>query len=111
MSPKKRGSTWRPSSAGNIATNTCSKPYRLRRRRFFDYDQDDWLDIFLVNGWRLEGFAKGHEPVCHLFKNNRDGTFTDVTVKAGLARSELGGREACCVGSDYSVTMGGTTCS
>ena len=56
---------------------------------FFDYDQDDWLDIFLVNGWRLEGFPKGHEPVCRLFKNNRDGTFTDVTAKSGLARSGL----------------------
>ena len=65
---------------------------------FFDYDQDDWVDIFLVNGWRLEGFPKGQEPVCHLFKNNRDGTFTDVTVKAGLARSGWG--QACCVG-DY----------
>ncbi|MGB6192052.1 MAG: CRTAC1 family protein [Terracidiphilus sp.] len=65
---------------------------------FFDYDQDDWIDIFLVNGWRLEGFAKGQEPACQLFKNNRDGTFTDVTVKAGLARSGWG--QACCVG-DY----------
>lgn len=65
---------------------------------FFDYDQDDWLDIFLVNGWRLDGFPKGQEPVCHLFKNNRDGTFTDVTLKAGLARSGWG--QACCVG-DY----------
>ena len=65
---------------------------------FFDYDQDDWVDIFLVNGWRLEGFPKGEEPVCHLFKNNRDGTFTDVTLKAGLARSGWG--QACCVG-DY----------
>jgi hypothetical protein len=65
---------------------------------FFDYDQDDWLDIFLINGWRLEGFPKGHEPVCHLFKNNRDGTFSDVTIKAGLARSGWG--QACCVG-DY----------
>jgi hypothetical protein len=65
---------------------------------FFDYDQDDWVDIFLVNGWRFEGFPKGQEPVCHLFKNNRDGTFTDVTLKAGLARSGWG--QACCVG-DY----------
>ena len=65
---------------------------------FYDYDQDDWLDIFLVNGTRLEGFPKGQEPICHLFKNNRDGTFTDVTVKAGLARSGWG--QACCVG-DY----------
>jgi hypothetical protein len=65
---------------------------------FFDYDQDDWVDIFLVNGWRFEGFGKGQEPTCHLFKNNRDGTFTDVTVRAGLARSGWG--QACCVG-DY----------
>ncbi len=65
---------------------------------FFDFDHDDWLDIFLVNGTRLEGFPKGQEPVSHLFKNNRDGTFTDVTVKAGLARSGWG--QGCCVG-DY----------
>ncbi|MHB1700084.1 MAG: CRTAC1 family protein [Acidobacteriaceae bacterium] len=65
---------------------------------FYDYDHDDWIDIFLVNGTRLEGFPKGEEPVCHLFKNNRDGTFTDVTQKAGLARSGWG--QGCCVG-DY----------
>ena len=65
---------------------------------FFDYDHDDWVDIFVVNGWRLEGFPKGEEPICHLFKNNRDGTFTDVTEKAGLTRSGWG--QGCCVG-DY----------
>ncbi len=65
---------------------------------FFDYDHDDWVDIFLVNGSRLEGFAKGEEPISRLFKNNRDGTFTDVTLKSGLARSGWG--QGCCVG-DY----------
>jgi hypothetical protein len=65
---------------------------------FFDYDQDDWLDIFLVNGSRLEGFPKGREPISHLFKNNRDGTFTDVTLQSGLGRSGWG--QGCCVG-DY----------
>ena len=48
---------------------------------FYDYDNDGWLDIFLVNGWRLEGFPAGQEPTSHLFKNNRDGTFTDVTTR------------------------------
>ena len=65
---------------------------------FFDYDHDDWLDIFIVNGWRLEGFPAGTEPVCHLFKNNRDGTFTDVSQKSGITRTGWG--QACCVG-DY----------
>ena len=65
---------------------------------FYDYDNDGWLDIFLVNGTRLEGFPAGQEPVSHLFKNNRDGTFTDVTLKAGVAHSGWG--QGVCVG-DY----------
>ena len=65
---------------------------------FYDYDNDGWLDIFLVNGTRLEGFPAGSEPTSHLFHNNRDGTFTDVTLKAGLAHSGWG--QACCIG-DY----------
>jgi enediyne biosynthesis protein E4 len=63
---------------------------------FYDFDHDDWLDLFLVNGTRLEGFAPGHEPVSHLFKNNRDGTFTDITARSGMTRSGWG--QACCVG-------------
>jgi hypothetical protein len=65
---------------------------------FYDYDNDGWLDIFLVNGSRLEGFPAGTEPTSHLFHNNRDGTFTDVTVKAGVAHSGWG--QGVCVG-DY----------
>ncbi len=65
---------------------------------FYDYDNDGWLDIFLVNGWRLEGFPKGEEPISRLFKNNRDGTFTDITLAAGVAHSGWG--QGCCIG-DY----------
>ena len=65
---------------------------------FYDFDHDDWLDLFLVNGTRLEGFAKGQEPMSRLFKNNRDGTFTDITAKSGMTRSGWG--QGCCVG-DY----------
>ncbi len=64
----------------------------------YDYDNDGWLDIFLVNGWRLEGFSFGSEPISHLFRNNRDGTFTDVTAKAGVAHSGWG--QGVCIG-DY----------
>ena len=66
---------------------------------FFDYDNDGWLDIFLVNGTRFEAkYARGEEPVSRLYKNNRDGTFTDITLKAGLARTGWG--QGVCVG-DY----------
>ncbi len=52
---------------------------------FFDYDNDGWLDIFVLSGTRLDGTPEG--ATNRLYKNNRDGTFTDVTEKAGLART------------------------
>src|ERR1700730_9652651 len=64
----------------------------------FDYDNDGWPDIFIVNGTQLEGFTAGKAPTNHLYRNNHDGTFTDVTEKAGLARTGWG--QGVCVG-DY----------
>src|SRR5690242_11582595 len=64
----------------------------------FDYDNDGWLDIFVVNGWGLKDFPKGEEPTNHLYRNNRNGTFSDVTEKARLVRHGWG--QGVCVG-DY----------
>ena len=66
-----------------IETNGCGTA-------FFDYDNDGWMDIFVMNGSRLEGFAKGVEPTNHLYRNNKNGTFTDVTDKANLRHSGWG---------------------
>jgi hypothetical protein len=64
----------------------------------FDFDDDGWPDIFLVNGTTLEGFTPGKAPTNHLYRNNHDGTFTDVTAKAGLTATGWG--QGVCVG-DY----------
>jgi enediyne biosynthesis protein E4 len=52
---------------------------------FIDYDNDGWQDLFILNGTRLEGAPAG--TTNRLYKNNRDGTFTDVTDTAGLTNS------------------------
>jgi hypothetical protein len=64
----------------------------------FDYDNDGWPDIFLVNGTTLEGAPAGSAPTNHLYRNNHDGTFTDVTAKAGLTATGWG--QGVCAG-DY----------
>lgn len=52
---------------------------------FLDYDNDGWLDIFVLCGTRFDSVPAG--ATNRLYQNNRDGTFTDVTVKAGLVRT------------------------
>lgn len=63
----------------------------------FDYDNDGWPDIFVVNGTTLDA-APGKAPISQLFHNNHDGTFTDVTRQSGLGVSGWG--QGVCVG-DY----------
>ena len=63
---------------------------------FFDYNNDGWMDIFILSSQRLENTPAG--ATNRLYKNNRDGTFTDVTVNAGLV--DIGWAQGVCVG-DY----------
>jgi hypothetical protein len=88
----------------------------LERKRFIietngagaallDYDGDGWLDALVLSGSRLQDGARrdadwptGQAPTNRLYRNNRDGTFTDVTEKAGLART--GWASSVCAG-DY----------
>ena len=52
---------------------------------FIDYDNDGWPDILLVNGEDWPGHPEARDSTPKLYHNNHDGTFTDVTRKAGLA--------------------------
>ncbi len=61
---------------------------------FFDYDNDGWLDVLVLSGSRFGDPPSNASD--RLYKNNRDGTFTDVTKKAGLFRT----------GYAYGVTVG-----
>ncbi len=86
----------------NVFGGVATKKYIIETTgtgvAIFDYDNDGWPDIFIVNGTTLEGFPSGKAPTNHLYRNNHDGTFADVTVKAGLAVTGWG--QGVCVG-DY----------
>jgi hypothetical protein len=57
---------------------------------FFDYNNDGWMDIYLVDSGKCDFFAPDPPLRNALYKNNRDGTFTDVTEKAGVAAGGFG---------------------
>jgi hypothetical protein len=87
-------------TAPTIYGNPVNKDYILEATgcgcAFFDYDNDGWMDIFVLTGTLLTGAPAG--TTNRLYKNNRDGTFTDVTATSGL--TDLGWASAVCVG-DY----------
>jgi enediyne biosynthesis protein E4 len=87
----------------NVNGDAATKKYILETTgsgvAVLDYDRDGWPDIFLVNGTSFD-FEGGHSgaPTSHLYHNNHDGTFTDVTKAAGLTTTGWG--QGVCVG-DY----------
>src|SRR6202165_4374509 len=57
---------------------------------FLDYDNDGWMDIYLVNSGACDFFTPATPLRNALYRNNRDGTFTDVTVEAGVPGAGYG---------------------
>lgn len=57
---------------------------------FFDFDNDGWMDLYLVNSGQADFFTPKQPLRNALYRNNRDGTFTDVTLKAGVAGAGYG---------------------
>ena len=95
-----------PASASGIGwvhTNGASPEYYLPETEgpgcaFFDYDNDGWMDIYLVNSGPCDFYTPKTPLRNALYRNNRNGTFTDVTEKAGVTGNAFG--MGCAVG-DY----------
>ena len=89
-------------TAVNIFGGVDTKKYIIETTgtgvAIFDYDNDGWPDIFVVNGTTIQGFLSDRAPTNHLYHNNHDGTFTDVTARTGLVATGWG--QGVCVG-DY----------
>lgn len=78
-----------------LVSGSPEKPYILESMSggvgFIDYDNDSWLDIYLVNGGTLDSFEGGDDrPRNRLFRNQRDGSFADVTESAGVGDRSWG---------------------
>jgi len=87
-------------SAVNVSGDVSKKKYILEMNgsglAFLDYNGDGFVDLFVVNGTTLDAHRTGAKPVSHLYRNNGEGTFTDVTREAGVAYSGWG--QGACAG-------------
>jgi hypothetical protein len=88
VTPKSSGITW-------VHDNAHSSERYLPETvgagcAFFDYDNDGWMDIYLVNSGPSDFFKPATPLKNALYHNNHDGTFTDVTEKAGVAGGTFG---------------------
>src|SRR5204863_6268578 len=63
---------------------------------FLDYDHDGLIDVLIVNGSTLQAMKSGGDQMLALYRNNGDGTFSDVTFRAGLMKKGWG--MGACVG-------------
>ncbi len=85
-------------AAGLTAVNICGEPdrkdYIFEAKGggigAFDYDNDGWQDVLLVQGSTRARHGAGNDPTPVLYRNNRNGTFSDVTVRAGLTTRSWG---------------------
>ncbi len=87
----------------NVNGDAATKKYIIETTgsgvAILDYDRDGWPDILLLNGKTIEGEpAPEAHPTSHLYRNNHDGTFKDVTASSGLTAT--GWAQGVCVG-DY----------
>jgi hypothetical protein len=88
LTAKETGITWvhdNAMSPGRFLPETCGAGCA-----FIDYDGDGWMDLYLVNSGPSDFFTPAKPIRNALYKNNRDGTFTDVTEKAGVPGGTFG---------------------
>src|ERR1700747_1760853 len=85
---QKTGITWKHENA--ISTMRYLPESMGPGVAIFDYDNDGWLDLYFVNSGPADFFQPAKPLRNALYHNNRDGTFTDVTVKAGVAGRDFG---------------------
>ena len=88
LAAKDTGISWvhdNAMSPGRYLPETCGSGCA-----FIDYDGDGWMDLYLVNSGPSDFFTPAKPIRNALYKNNRDGTFTDVTDKAGVQGGTFG---------------------